>query len=502
MSCIAHLQALLGSSDTKRRRPDIYFADADYDSSQSSTTADSICQGYSVESYASMNNDAVRNRFFDKAIAGAVARRGKLKQQFDGRGPVPHHWLEIGCGGSALLTKRVLALDQNSTIEAFETNAQSAKEARRTLNADINLADRWQVRSLSSCAADAPARSASSSNNSSSSNSSSSSDITDSSSKRRRKSALPAAPQAAIFEIFGYIASAEGVVRAIADLRTRHRLPATAAVVPERAATFYAPVCLDAEALHGHAIGASGSLYVSDKLLLLQRLDFSRCMASTAVGVFEALDFRGDAPTVSDSPHAGSDSDSSNSSGSTSSDSSSSSSTASAVAEIAAITTSTATVFIVSRSCTVHGLGMYVALAARGTAADVKRWAASEYNADWSAGELWTSSNISDGRYSSNWRNPVALFSEPLNLHAGDTLHCTVTTAVHSEEPQYSMVYSVEPAAQAAKTARTTKTAKAAAQSKQQQQQQQQQQHGEISLSMSDLYPDFVKARSEDLVEE
>jgi hypothetical protein len=495
MSCIAHLQALLGSSDTKRRRPDIYFADADYDSSQSSTTADSICQGYSVESYASMNNDAVRNRFFDKAIAGAVARRGKLKQQFDGRGPVPHHWLEIGCGGSALLTKRVLALDQNSTIEAFETNAQSAKEARRTLNADINLADRWQVRSLSSCAADAPARSASSSNNSSSSNSSSSSDITDSSSKRRRKSALPAAPQAAIFEIFGYIASAEGVVRAIADLRTRHRLPATAAVVPERAATFYAPVCLDAEALHGHAIGASGSLYVSDKLLLLQRLDFSRCMASTAVGVFEALDFRGDAPTVSDSPHAGSDSDSSSSSGSTSSESSSSSAATSSVAAAAAAasTTSTATVFTVARSCTVHGLGMYVALAARGTAADVKRWAASEYNADWSAGELWTSSNISDGRYSSNWRNPVALFPEPLNLHAGDKLHCTVTTAVHSEEPQYSMVYSVEPAA---KTARTTKIAKAAAQSKQQQRQ------GEISLSMSDLYPDFVKARSEDLVEE
>jgi hypothetical protein len=461
----------------------VYFADADYDSSQSSTTADSICQGYSVESYASMNNDAVRNRFFDKAIAGAVARRGKLKQQSNGRGPVPHHWLEIGCGGSALLTKRVLALDQNSTIEAFETNAQSAKEARRTLNADINLVDRWQVRSLSSCAADAPASSASSS---------SSSNITDSCSKRRRKSALPPAPQAAIFEIFGYIASAEGVVRAIADLRTRHRLPATAAVVPERAATFYAPVCLDAEALHGHAIGASGSLYVSDKLLLLQRLDFSRCMASTAVGVFEALDFRGDAPVLGDAPHSDNDSDSS-SSGSTSSESSSSSTTASSAvaAEVVATTTSTATVFTVARSCTMHGLGMYVALAARGTAADVKRWAASAYNTEWSAGELWTSSNISDGRYSSNWRNPVALFPGPLNLHAGDKLHCTVTTAVHSEEPQYSMVYSVEPAAKAVKTARTTKTAKSAAQGKQQQQ-------GEINLSMSDLYPDFVKARSED----
>jgi hypothetical protein len=475
-SHIAHLQALLGSSNTKRRRPDVYFADADYDSSQSSTTADSICQGYSVESYASMNNDAVRNRFFDKAIAGAVARRGKPKQQSNGRGPVPHHWIEIGCGGSALLTQRVLALDQNSTIEAFETNAQSAGEARRTLNADINLADRWQVRSMSSCAVDAPsiANSSSSSNNSSSSG-----DITDSCSKKRRKSTLSAAPHAAIFEIFGFIASAEGVVRAVADLRTRHRLPLTAAVVPERAATFYAPVCLDAEALHGHAIGASGSLYVSDKLLLLQRLDFSRCMASTAVGVFEALDFGGDVLNAH-SNSVSSDSVSSDS-GSTSSDSSSSSSSA-----VAATTTSTATLFTMARSCTVHGLGMYVALAARGKAADVKRWTASEYNADWSAGELWTSSNISDGRYSSNWRNPIALFPAPLNLQAGDKLHCTVTTAVHSEEPQYSIVYSVEPAAAAVAAIQT---------------EQQQQQQGEISLTMSDLYPDFVRATSEDLAD-
>jgi hypothetical protein len=77
-----------------------------------------------------------------------------------------------------------------------------------------------------------------------------------------------------LFEIFGLVASSEGALISIADLRRRKLITAGAAMIPQRAATFFAPVQLDSAAV------SSPDLYLSPKLALVKRLDFDKCSLS------------------------------------------------------------------------------------------------------------------------------------------------------------------------------------------------------------------------------
>ena len=301
-----------------------------------------------------MNQDGARNRFFEQAIEAAARRRAA--------GP----WLEIGCGASALLTTMAA---RRVSVVAVEGNAESASHARRMLR-QSGLGDE-QARVVEGFSGTPVGE---------------------------------AAPfSAVLFEIFGFIASAEGVVAALESARGAYRLDASARSIPSRALTRVVPVDVDADALARN----TPTLYCSEKLLLAKRYPVDRdslCSRdASGVGTFEDVDC---AALLAAPP-----------------------------GEAAAAPRTFTSDLVVARAGLLSGLALYVVLQAG--CARPRRWPASRFGDDQpprgAADDqpppvLWTSSNHADdaAAVSTNWLNPILLLPHAVRVEAGKAIHLEV----------------------------------------------------------------------------
>lgn len=361
----------------------IWIAHASERQDQSNNNTIEICQTYTSEGYSCMTDDTVRNQFFKLGIQFIVDQQKRW------------NWLEIGCGASAILTKSVLSASLKTQITALEVNPFSATNARKVLKASCSEASRWNVLTTSSF---------------------------DYVNKRND------CKTAVLFEIFGLIAGAEGVCACMHDLRSRDIVQSDAAMVPQRAASFYGPVQIDVAAVN---TVSKQALYISKKLALMKRLDFERCLLSPTVGILDSYDFTDPNGSENSSLHSS---------------------------------------FTIARDGYCHGFGVFVALATAGTAGACRRWPSSTFHADWSAGDLWCSSNTSDARYSTSWRNPVILLPEVLAVRKNDMFSVRSMVQIETMLPAYKLSYTIK---------RANKTISA----------------GELSMTMNDMYPRFVRVQ-------
>lgn len=377
------------------------------------TTTQSICTNYSGEGYGSMNQDVARNKFFQEAIKFAKSRVSKGT------------WLEIGCGASALLTK--MAVDSGATIVAIEGNAESAAIASRLLK-ETNGSTPGQGRVVTGFAG----------------------------------ANLGASETfvVVLFEIFGFIASVEGVVAALMAVRGAYHLHPCVASVPSRALTRIVPVDVDIELLARDC----ATIYVGRKLLLAKRYKLERdslCAPdASGVGVFEDVDC-----------------------------------TALLSTGVTYDQSSITSELTIVRSGFLTGLALYIVLQA--DCPKPRRWPDSAYgddagassttgqidgkDADANAGSqakrrddvgkvLWTTSNWADepGAVCTNWLNPILLLPSAVKVEAGKQLTLRVTTRLGDLQPSYTVTctYDGNPCAL-------------------------------IDLSFEDLYPDFRRKQTE-----
>jgi hypothetical protein len=390
-SLVRHLLSLRQKSQTT------YVARGADDSGP---TTQSICANYSGEGYGSMNQDVARNKFFLEAIkhAKATAPEGT--------------WLEIGCGASALLTK--MAMESKATIVAIEGNPDSAAIASRMLKqCEGSLPGKARVVAGFAGVDLGAVR------------------TTD-----KDKDGFTAV----LFEIFGFIASVEGVVAALGAVREAYQIHPSVRSVPSRALTRIVPVDVDVEALARD----TATLYSSPKLLLAKRYALGRdslcaCDAS-GVGTFEDVDC---ASLLSRPPP-----------------------------EARTLTSE----LRVARPGVLSGLALYVVLQAE--CPKPRRWPDSAFGdseGDAATGEagrklIWTTSNRADsqGAVSTNWLNPILLLPAPVPVEAGKAITLKVTAHLTSLSPHYRVqcAYNGEPVA-------------------------------DLELAFADLYPDFDKLQAE-----
>ncbi|KAG5186435.1 hypothetical protein JKP88DRAFT_241042 [Tribonema minus] len=305
--------------------------------------AESICSTYSNEGYTCMNQDAVRNSFFQKTIEYTQGR----------------NWLEIGPGAHALLTQMALRKPTLHSLVAVEANEQSALEARKCVKHD----SRCRI-------------------------------ITGYSTTYAGEKCV----DVVLSEIIGVIASSEGVIGVMNDLRMRRYATQSTAMIPARAATFIAPVQLGSI-----DICRGGNVYASERILLLRGMRVDSANLANDVGMLEDLHFD---------------------------------------MLIADRLTHHSTLQIV-KSGQCHGFGMFVGIS---SPMPCRRYTRSKIATveKWHANDMWTTSDASDHHYSRNWRNPVALLSTPLAVCVGDVLNliCIVDHATTSA-PVYSICYSL-----------------------------------------------------------
>ena len=179
---------------------------------------ESICEGYTQEGYGSMIYDRARNKMYNEII------RTASKSSLAGR-----KWLEIGCGSKAFLTKMVLEADERSQITAIEVNKHSAAAARKELKqSDTGLSsfrNRYQI--VEGMSTEAKVIASVKALNS------------DSGSTSSKLSAL-------LHEIFGFIASSEGVALALKEASksffSSSEQRSDLVVAPSLAATFFSPM--------------------------------------------------------------------------------------------------------------------------------------------------------------------------------------------------------------------------------------------------------------------
>lgn len=337
----------------------------------SAPTTQSICANYSGEGYGSMNQDAARNKFFFESIKHAKATSPKGT------------WLEIGCGASALLTK--MAIERGVTIVAIEGNAESAAIASRMLKqSEGSLPGQARVVTGFAGVDLGPGSSGSS--------------------QQKQESFTTV-----LFEIFGFIASVEGVVAALGAVRDAYQIHPGMSAVPSRALTRIVPVDIDVPSLAKDC----ATLYTSPKLLLAKRYALGRdalcANDASGVGTFEDIDC------------------------------------ASLLRERPPDARTFTSRLVVTREGTFSGLALYLVL--QSECPKPRRWPDSAYgdaDGDECTGKggrkvLWTTSNWADspGAVSTNWLNPILLLPAAVRVAPGGEIVLEVTVHLSSLTPHY-----------------------------------------------------------------
>uniref|UniRef100_A0A0G4FBC3 Methyltransferase domain-containing protein n=1 Tax=Chromera velia CCMP2878 TaxID=1169474 RepID=A0A0G4FBC3_9ALVE len=303
-----------------------------------------------------MNSDTQRNLFFSRAIQSVDART----------------WLEIGCGAEALLSSMVLSRN-DTRVFALEVNQESARRASRALASQPLFAGRFEVRNLHS--RDLP----------------------------REKAAR--SPEAVLFELFGPVASSEGVVETMNFIRKQLSTPNNVTFIPQCASTCIVPVTLDVQTLSS-AWRDVDELYVSPKMLLARRFDFAtNSLTGTDVALLERLDFQASRIKTKQEHE---------------------------------------TTLPVSQTGVLRGFAAYITLIAPAPSRKRprQRWPSCQYE-EIPENFLWTSSNASDNSYSRNWRNPIFLLSKPTRVEAGSRLRILATAFLADRRPSYHVHCSV-----------------------------------------------------------
>jgi len=209
----------------------------DSPAASTSTSTRSVAEGFTSEAYASMTKDVHRNACYQAWIDSA-------------RQP-GHGWLEIGPGSDACLALMVLAAHPDTSYCGIEVNKTAAHQASKRLRSYRRARI---VRGFID----------------------------------EHFKALPLSVDCILHEVFGTIASAEGIARTMVALR--QRFP-KAQSIPEAAATYMVPLALTAD-----DVLKDPTLTINHKLIR-GRLPFARRALTSDHALLEWLDFR-DSPEL------------------------------------------------------------------------------------------------------------------------------------------------------------------------------------------------------------
>ncbi|KAG5179793.1 hypothetical protein JKP88DRAFT_273628 [Tribonema minus] len=159
----------------------------------------------------------------------------------------PPGWLEVGVGAQGTLSRMVLDGDPRRTLTGVEVLASSANSARRTLKQYFGKNRFTIVETASYDLHEGPF-------------------------------------DALLCEVVGVVASSEGIVEVVDDLRARGVLLPLCAVIPARVETWFAPVCLRAKDLK------RGGLYVTERFASVKPISFDDTAPSRGRGLLERYD--------------------------------------------------------------------------------------------------------------------------------------------------------------------------------------------------------------------
>jgi hypothetical protein len=95
-----------------------------------------LCEAYDEEGYGLMEEDATRNEAYQRAIQG---RDGVCPLNLTAVPAAKKNWLEIGCGGSAFLSRLVLDHHPEAHLTAFEINKKSAATSQKILRREFGM---------------------------------------------------------------------------------------------------------------------------------------------------------------------------------------------------------------------------------------------------------------------------------------------------------------------------------------------------------------------------
>jgi hypothetical protein len=168
---------------------------------------DTICQSYSEATYSRMNSDTPRNDAYTTAINNSPIDNSQIL-------------MDIGCGATALLTTQILKRHRNCI--AIEINQQASHTANRLIKNMCTIDMTYQI--INDTAA---------------------SPTTIKAIKEKDKPTIKA-----FHEIFGYLASSEGIVKITQDIRNKLPTTITLEMIPAHMATFCTPIELNIETKH------------------------------------------------------------------------------------------------------------------------------------------------------------------------------------------------------------------------------------------------------------
>lgn len=226
-----------------------WFRD-DQQANKGTCGTEEICETYSTEGYGSMNDDLVRNDCYRKAIR-EICKGGDS------------FWIEIGCGGDALLT-RMVTESPGGNICALEINSSSAARARQYLRDEIRQGRAVVVTGSSFDAAVVR-------------------EVADAAATGKNGTI-----GYVLHEVFGFFVSSEGAPCIISHLlKCYPGVKEDSKFLPGKAATFLVPSCIDPQ----QDLMEKNELYVSEKLILRKRLDFKACRLSPTSSALEFYDF-------------------------------------------------------------------------------------------------------------------------------------------------------------------------------------------------------------------
>lgn len=331
---------------------------------------------YDDEGYTSMNLDTNRNKAYQLAVSAAVKVAKCLR------------WLEVGCGSSATLTRMVLSIPGAAcSIACIEGNVKSAADAERVLQS-LYPGARWRV---------VPGMSA------------------DPAVLHAALKPMSKPCQAVLHEVFGFLASSEGIAHIVADIQDKfasEEVQALPLFVPCLAASFYAPTSLSLT-----HVKRNGDIYVSSNFLLVTKFPIRQaCLTDVVLGMdrcppcgcIEYLDFRNPAREQMQQERTGS--------------------------------------FRVNRTADFNSLTTFVwagfaslSRSKRGGPMTNFPYGVDELGSE--AAELcssFSSASFDADGSASNWRNLIVLLPESVPVEAGDTITVVATTDMRALNPTYT----------------------------------------------------------------
>jgi hypothetical protein len=168
---------------------------------------DTICQSYNEATYSRMNSDTPRNDSYTTAINNSQINNTQIH-------------MDIGCGANALLTTQILK--RHKSCIAIEINQKAAHTANRNIREMLTADMTYQI-------------------------------INETAASTTVIKAIIAEGKPTIkafHEIFGYLASSEGIVKLTQDLRNKLPTKITLEMIPAHMATFCTPIELNIEDKH------------------------------------------------------------------------------------------------------------------------------------------------------------------------------------------------------------------------------------------------------------